>query len=148
VAPPVGSLPLPRWARGPLSLSYRPGTPAYRLMSKTRNKTYCHMSYNSRSHLPTPESSSTATCPTASVPTSLLERAPMLPCVPLHRSSPPYSGGLRCCHMPHGSGLYLPSREGSGTATCLVASDLASLLKRAMTLPRVSWISVGHIPQE
>jgi hypothetical protein len=160
VAPPVGSLPLPRWARGPLSLSYRPGTPAYRLMSKTRNKTYCHISYNSRSHLPTPESSSTATCPTASVPASLLERAPMLPCVPLHRSSPPCSGGgasvlprapwlrtlppfsgrLRHYHVPCSFGPRLPAQEGYDATTCLmdvcgphtprIKKDIATLVIR------------------
>jgi hypothetical protein len=37
LAPPVGSLPPPRWARGPLSIPCRPGTPAYMLQNKTKS---------------------------------------------------------------------------------------------------------------
>jgi hypothetical protein len=38
LAPPAGSLPLPRWARGPLSVPCRPGTPAYKFQVKTKGE--------------------------------------------------------------------------------------------------------------
>jgi hypothetical protein len=40
--------------------------------------------------------------------------------------------------MSHGSGPCLPVREGSGTATCHTAPDLASLLEKALMLSRVT----------
>jgi hypothetical protein len=52
------------------------------------------------------------------------------------RTLPPYSGGLWCCHMSRGSGPRLPTREGSGAATCPMTSDPTSLLGRAPVLPR------------
>jgi hypothetical protein len=55
------------------------------------------------------------------------------------RTLPPYRGGLRHCHVPHGFGPRLPAQEGSSAATCLMAPDHASLLRWASTLP--------HAPQ-
>jgi hypothetical protein len=106
----------------------RPGIPAYRLESKTR-KTYCHMSYNVRSCLSAREGSGAATCPTALNPASLLRRAPTLPHVPQLQILPPYSGGLRRCHVSCGSGSCLLTWEGSSAATCPTALDPASLLE-------------------
>jgi hypothetical protein len=63
----------------------------------------CHMSHDSGSYLSAQKSFGATTCPTALNPTSLLGRAPVLPCVPQHRTLPPYSGGLRCCHVSRGS---------------------------------------------
>jgi hypothetical protein len=40
-------------------------------------------------------------------------------------------------HMSGNSEPHLPIKEGSGADTCPVASDPASLLKRAPVLPRV-----------
>jgi hypothetical protein len=97
----------------------------------------------------------TATCPTAPDPTSLPRRALALPHAPRLRprlpaqegsdaamcytalNPPPCSGGLRCCHVPHGSGPCLPTLEGFGGATCPTAPDHAFLLGRAPTLSRV-----------
>jgi hypothetical protein len=42
-------------------------------------------------------------------------------------------------HMPYSSESCLPAREGSSAATCPMAADLASLLRRALALPRVPW---------
>jgi hypothetical protein len=42
LAPPAGSWPLPRWARGPLSVPCRSGTPAYMLPVKTNGKVGAH----------------------------------------------------------------------------------------------------------
>jgi hypothetical protein len=39
VGPTTGSLPLPRWARGPLSVPWRPGTPAYKFQVKIEGET-------------------------------------------------------------------------------------------------------------
>jgi hypothetical protein len=114
VAPPVGSLPLPKWARGPLSLSCRPGTPAYKHETKMKSMTCYHM----------------------------------LPRVPRLRTLPPCWGGLRRCHMSHGSRPRLLAREGSGAATCPMALDTASLLGRTPTLPRDPWLTEGHGLQE
>jgi hypothetical protein len=44
LAPPMGSLPPARWARGPLSIPCRPGTPAYKLQVKTKSETCNHAS--------------------------------------------------------------------------------------------------------
>jgi hypothetical protein len=78
----------------------------------------------------------TITCPIAPDPASLSRRALALPRAPRLRIPPPSSGGLRCYHVSHGSGPYLPTREGTGAATCHVALDPASLLGRAPVLPR------------
>jgi hypothetical protein len=83
-----------------------------------RASTHCHLSHGSRS-------------------ASLLRRAPMLLRVSQLWIPSPYSGGLRCCHVSHGSGSRLPAREGFGAATCHTVSDPASLLGRASVLPRV-----------
>jgi hypothetical protein len=39
-------------------------------------------------------------------------------------------------HVPYGSGPRLPAEMGSGAATCLMVSDLASRLRWALALPR------------
>jgi hypothetical protein len=62
-----------------------------------------------------------ATCAMAPDPTSLLRWAPVQPHVPQLRTPPPYRDGLRCCHVPLGSGPCLPAWEGSSAATCLMA---------------------------
>jgi hypothetical protein len=141
LALPMVLLPLPRWARGTLSVPCRPGTPAYRLESKTR-KTYCHMPYSTGSCLPAREGFGAATCPAAPDAASMFGRAPTLPRVPQLRMLPPCSGGLRRCHMSRASRSCLPTREGFGAATCPVAQDAASLLVRALALPCVPqlWI--------
>jgi hypothetical protein len=140
LAPPAGSQPPPRWARGPLSVPCKLGTPAYRLNSKIRSKTYCHMPYSSRSCLLARGrggGSIAVTYPTASDPASLLGRALALSRVLQLRISPPCSGGLRHCHVSRGTGSRLPAREGSDAATCPAASYPTSLLGRAPVLPRV-----------
>jgi hypothetical protein len=50
---------------------------------------------------------------------------------------PPYSGGLRRCHVPRSSGFGLSAQEGFGAAMCPAAPDLASLLRKALALPHV-----------
>jgi hypothetical protein len=97
--------------------SMQTGYPAYRLKSKTRSKTYCHMPYSSGSRLTAREGSDAATCPTVLDPASLLDRAPALPRVPLHRT-------------------HLLAREGFSVVMCPMASDSTSLLGRASVLPR------------
>jgi hypothetical protein len=77
----------------------------------------------------------TATCPAALDPASLTRRAPTLPRASRLRTPPPCSGGLRCCHVSHGSGPRLPAQEGSGAVTCHTALDPASLFERALVLP-------------
>jgi hypothetical protein len=49
-----------------------------------------------------------------------------------------------CIHMSHGSRLYIPTREGSDVATHPVAPDPTSQLLRALVLPRIPWLSIGH----
>jgi hypothetical protein len=146
LAPPAGSQPLPRWARGPLSVPCKPGTPTYTLKSKTRNNTYCHMPRSSGPCLAAREGSSAATCSVASDPASMLGRVPVLSCVPWLWTLPPCLEGLQRCHVPCGFGSCLPAQEGSGAATCPATSDPASLLGRAPTLPCVPRLSMGHMP--
>jgi hypothetical protein len=40
MAPSVGLLSLPRWAWGPLSVPYKPGTPVYRKKTKNNGTHY------------------------------------------------------------------------------------------------------------
>jgi hypothetical protein len=96
-----------------------------------------HMSCGSESCLPTQEGSGAATCPTAPDPASLLMRALVLPHIPWLQILPPYSKGLRRCHMSRGSGSCLPAQVGSGAAMCPMALDPTSLLGRAPVLPCV-----------
>jgi hypothetical protein len=67
LAPPVGSLPLPRWAWGPFSVPYRSGTPAYMLQAETKGKVCVHTLQCATAVLKPAsllrESSGTATCP-------------------------------------------------------------------------------------
>jgi hypothetical protein len=103
--PPVGSQRLPRWARGTLMVPCRPGTPVYMLYVGTGNK--AHNNTLQRVlwlQVPTPvpgglwgDHVSNRTFP---VPP--LGKAPV----------PPGAQPLRS---------HLPTREGSGAATCLAA---------------------------
>jgi hypothetical protein len=54
--------------------------------------------------------------------------------------TPRMSHGLQHYHMPCGFGPYLPAKMRSGAATCPVAPDLASLLRRDLALPHVLWL--------
>jgi hypothetical protein len=100
--------------------------------------------------------SQVAMCPVAPDLASLLGRAPTLPRVPWLQTPPPFSKGLRCCHVSHsfeprilaqeGSGAATCSLvldpaslrgSGSGAATCPMSLDLASMLGRALKLPHV-----------
>jgi hypothetical protein len=107
-----------------------------------------HVPHGSGSRLPTQEGSDAVTCSTAPDPASLLRRASVLPRVLRHWTLPPYSGGLRCCCVPHGSEPRLPAREGFDTVTCPTAPDTASLLRRAPTLSHISRLSMSRIHQE
>jgi hypothetical protein len=82
---------------------------------------YYHMPYNSGSCLPAWEGSGAAMCLTAPDPSSLLGKALALPHAPQLQTPPPCSGGIQRCHVPCGSGLCLPAREGSNAATCTAA---------------------------
>jgi hypothetical protein len=53
---------------------------------------------------------------------------------------PPCRCGLRCCHMFRGPGPCLLAKVSSDAATCPSTLDLASLLRWALTLPRVPWL--------
>jgi hypothetical protein len=99
LAPLAGSWPHLRWARGPLSVPCRPGTPAYKLNAKAGRKVSDHVlprvprywakpphseglrcrhaSHGSGPRLPVSKGSKAATCPAAPDPTSSLARAPM-----------------------------------------------------------------------
>jgi hypothetical protein len=119
LAPPAGSQPPPRWARGPLSVPCRSGTPAYRLQVKTRSRAcihtlscvlqlrtsppyrcglWCyHMSCNSGRHLPAVTGSGAAMCHVSLGLSSQPRRAPALLRDPWLRTLSPCWGGLRFC---------------------------------------------------
>jgi hypothetical protein len=122
LATPAGSLPLLRWARGPLSVPCKLGTPTYKLQVKTRSGSCIHAPppNSTRPYLPAKVGSYVVTCPVAPDPTSLLgralafprvswlrtlpsRRALVPPCVPRHQTPPPCSGGLRRCHVSRSS---------------------------------------------
>jgi hypothetical protein len=120
LTPPVGSHPLPRWARGPLSVPCRSGTLAYKLQVQDKEQDVLPH-FPQLWTLPPPptwEGYGATTCSVASDAASLLGRALMLPRVPRFRPC-------------------LPARKGSGAATCPTASDPASLLGMALTLSHV-----------
>jgi hypothetical protein len=117
-----------------------PSLPTYRLKSKTKSKTYyhmspqlqtlppclgglrrCHVLHGSGPRLLVWEGSGATTCPAALDHASLLRRAPMLPCAPWLWTLPPYLGGFQCCHMPHDFRVCLLVREGFDAATCPAA---------------------------
>jgi hypothetical protein len=123
LAPSVGSQPPSRWARGPLLVPYKPGTPAYRLQIKTRSRTCIHALpcvLQLRTSPPADVGSGATTCPAAPNLTSVSRWALALPHVLYLRASPPSQGGLRHCYVSHGSGSRLPTRVGSGAASCLM----------------------------
>jgi hypothetical protein len=115
----------------------------------------CHMSCGIGPCLPAGVGSDAATCHAAPDPASLLEWAPVLPCVldpgpclpagvssgattcPRPRTLPPCWGGLQCRHVSCGPGPCLPARGGSGAPMCLAAPDPASQLGWAPVSPRV-----------
>jgi hypothetical protein len=78
----------------------------------------------------------TATSPVAPDLASLFRRALVLSCVTWLQTSSPCSEGLWCYHVPRSSRPCLPAREDSGAVMCPVDPDPASLLERALTLPR------------
>jgi hypothetical protein len=99
LAPPMDSLPLPRWVWGALSAPCRLGTPAYMLQAKTKGKICVHM------------------LPHATMvpgPASLLRGGggSDVATYPRLWTSPLRLGGLRRCHVPRGSGPPSPSRMG------------------------------------
>jgi hypothetical protein len=76
-------------------------------------------------------------CCTASDPASI-GRASVLPCVTRLQTMPSCSGGVRCCHVPHSSGLCLPAGGGGG------GSDSATWLR---TLPPcLGGLRCYHVP--
>jgi hypothetical protein len=120
LASPEGSLPPPRWARGPLSVPYRLGTPTYKLQVKTKSGACnhalphipwhriqppnrggvqsCHVSSVSETHLLAKVGSSTTTCPNAPDPMGGLQSAtcPMAPGSHLR------VGRASSCHVSYG----------------------------------------------
>jgi hypothetical protein len=70
----------------------------------------CHVPHGFRPRLPARKGSSATTCHMTSDLTTLLGRAPILPRVTRLRTPPPCSGGLQCCHVPHGFRPCLPVR--------------------------------------
>jgi hypothetical protein len=143
LAPPAGSQPLQSWAWGPLSVTWRSGTPTYRLEVKTRRMTCrhtlpcilwlrtsplcqeelrrCHVSCDSEPYPPIKESSGATTCHAAPDLSSLPRRASVLPRDMWLRTSPSCQGGLRRYHMSRGSRPGLPTGKGSGAGTCPTA---------------------------
>jgi hypothetical protein len=120
--PTYGSLPLLRWAQGPLSVPSRLGTPAYIIQAKTKVKACTH-ALSRATAAPEPasllrEGSGAATC--------------------LRVRTPPFRlGELRCCHVPRGSGPHLTIQQVSDAGRRTSAPDLTSLLRRAPALTHI-----------
>jgi hypothetical protein len=122
MAPPVGLLPLLRWAWGSLSVPCRQGTPTtdIKIRQHVEHATMSRCVFRgSRPHLPTREGSGAVTCstapdlasecssaathPMALDPASLLGRASASPRVIHLRTPPPRWRGLQCRHMSSSS---------------------------------------------
>jgi hypothetical protein len=78
----------------------------------------CYVSHSFGFRLPTREGSGAAMCPMALDPAFLLGRVSVLLRVTQFQTPPPCSGGLRCCHVSHGSRPRLSAWEGFGAVTC------------------------------
>jgi hypothetical protein len=103
LAPPVGSLPLLRWAWGPLSVPCRLSTP--HISSKSRRRARCaltctHMSHGSSSCLLAQVSSKAVMCPMAPAPASWHRATLELPRVLWLQLPPPGSVQLCCATCP------------------------------------------------
>jgi hypothetical protein len=151
VAPPAGSLPLLRWAWGPLSVPYRPGTLHTGIKSihgVGNATTSCHMSLSSGPRLLAKEGSGANTCLATPDHVSPLGRDLALPRVSWLYTPPPHYRGLRCYHVSHRSRPHLLTEESSSSTTCPTTPDPISPLERALALPCIPWLSIGHDPQE
>jgi hypothetical protein len=120
LAPPAGSLPHPRWAREPLSVPCRPGTPAYKFQVKTKGEACSHarprahgldMNHIARG------SSAAAMCPAAPTPTAQPGAAPQPPRVLRPRLPLASPGQLRGSHASSDFGSRCPAQGSSVAAT-------------------------------
>jgi hypothetical protein len=137
LAPPVGSLPLSRWARGPLSVPCRPGTPRTSSKSKRRARRalkHAHVSITSgyatrhgqlrcrhnfcdtSSRLLARGSSGATTCSVAPAPKSRHRAAQVLPHIPWRQLPPPGIVQLQSYHVSRGSSSRLLAQGSSGAA--------------------------------
>jgi hypothetical protein len=159
VAPPAGLLPLLSLAWGPLSVPCKLGTLMYKHETKVKGRTryrvltrvLClrrlpprwgglrryHVSCGPRPSPPAGVGSGADMCQVALEAASQLGWAPVLQRVLRPRILPPCWGGLRHHHVSCGLRPCLPTRVGSGTTTCPMAPDPASLLGWAPVPPRV-----------
>jgi hypothetical protein len=101
----------------------------------------CHMTLDLA--LPAEMDSDVVTCPIALNIASQLRWAPALSHVLRLRTSPSDWGRLHRCHVSYAFGPHLPTEVGSDAATCHMAPDLTSQLRRALTLPRVLWLQTS-----
>jgi hypothetical protein len=140
----VGSQPLPRWARGPLSVSCRLGTPTYKFQVKTRSGrglTRHHVPCSAGPCLLAEVGSEAVMCPVALDAASLIGRAPAPPRVPWLRTPPPCKGGLRCTTCPTTpdpsslEGRALERRVSNGSGSCLPAGRVAVPPPHAQRFP-------------
>jgi hypothetical protein len=114
VGPTTGSPPLLRWARGPLSVPCRPGTPAYKFQVKTKGETHViNLSMNRTAR----GSSGVAACPVAPAPTAQPGAALGSPRVLRLQLPLPGLGQLRGHHVSCGSSSCCPARGSLGAAT-------------------------------
>jgi hypothetical protein len=140
--PPAGSQPLLRWAWGPLSVPYIPGTPAYRLQVKTKDKACAHVLPRATAALEPAslprEGFGIATCLKALDPTPPPRGAPMLSCVLRLRTPPHHPGGLQHWHASFGSGPRHASKVGSGADMCPMALHGPWAIEKKKGLPTMA----------
>jgi hypothetical protein len=123
LAPHASSQPLLRWDHGPLSVPYRPGTPAYKLQVKTVGKTCIHVLPHILQHragphrIPAREGSGSVTRPAAPNLTTPQKWAPMSPRVIWLWSPPPRIKGLRCWHASHFTPWVVRIKKGLATTS-------------------------------
>jgi hypothetical protein len=113
LAPLTGSLPLPRWARGTLSVPH-----------------------GARGSL------GAATRPVAPAPTSWLRATQVSLRVPWCQLPPPGSGQLRCHHVSCGASSHLSAWGSSDATMCPGVPAPASRLEAAQVPPCVPWHTV------
>jgi hypothetical protein len=147
----AGSQPLPTWARGPLSVPYKPDTLTYRLQAgkgqgMCPRATTCPVASEPASLLR--EGSDVVMCPKALDPVSRPRKALVLPRVTRLQTPPHHPGELQHYHASLGTGPRLSTSEGSSADTCPSTSDCAPPQRWAPMLTHGPWLSVGRRDKE
>jgi hypothetical protein len=148
LAPPMGSQHVPGWARGPLSVPWGSGTPAYKLQVKIKGRVAPGPPHVPAAPAPASQLGAALGAPRVPValaPTSWLRAALGLPRVPVAPASwlraapvPPYVTWAPVPAFWLRAALELPRVPWMGSTSC-------KLLNKYYLVTWPSWSSSGHV---